>query len=89
MFPWSIVHVINVCVDIPYVLAMEKLSLYVYTLYVSVLTGTGFPSARSYYPNHYPGCIIHDIIIPNACVNVASILDDFGISFVCQFRSVI
>ena len=42
-----------------------------------------------YYPNHSSSWFINNIFIPNACVSVAGILNDFGISFLCKFGSVV
>ena len=52
---------------------------YANTLYVSLRSERGFPSASSYYPNLYSSCFITDTIIPNVCVIVVDILNDLGI----------
>ena len=42
----------------------------------------------NYLKNHL--CqFIHDMIIPNECVSVAEVFNDFGISFLCQFGSLV
>ena len=60
---------------------------YANTLYEYIWSYTWGISAsiHSVYLKHYLCRFIHNMIIPIACVSVADVLNDFVISFLCQF----
>ena len=46
-------------------------------------------SVHSYYLKHYLWWFIRDIIIPNACFSGSDVLNNFRISFLCKFGTLV
>ena len=49
--------------------------------------GDIYASVFSYWLKRYSHWFIQNIIIPNACVSMAEVLNDFEISLLCKFGS--